>query len=90
MLLILQEYTRIAAISSKVVEEFTERCPQISERIFVDHNIVDKEEILTKAKQYDSLHFYERYVSDDRVKILTIGRLVEQKGFDIAKKFAKN
>lgn len=78
----LEKYQKIVAASNRLGEEFINSCPEYKERVVIGHNIVDDEEIISKSKEIDNLD--ERFVREKRIKIVTVGRFVEQKGFDIA------
>jgi glycosyltransferase involved in cell wall biosynthesis len=69
-------------VSNKLVNEFVERLPQYKDKTQVALNIVPAEEIKQKADEY----YPEEFTAggNEKLKILTVGRLEEQKGYDIA------
>lgn len=77
----LMQYSMIVSVSQQVQNEFLELCPGLESKAKVIHNILDIEDIQQKSLEP---------IADDRFKIngdisiLTIGRLTEQKGIDIA------
>lgn len=66
-------------VSQKVTEEFTARLGDFSGKTSVAMNIIPREEILKKG----SLFVPEEYDGTKR-SLLTVGRLEEQKGYDLA------
>lgn len=69
----------IFAVSDEVKEHFLEVYPEYGEKISVFHNLLDQKRIQRMAEQGEGF-------SDDfpGYRILTIGRLTEQKRYDIA------
>lgn len=78
---ILSCYDEFVAVSNAVGEEFKMLCPEYSENTCVIHNILDEDEIRELAELIPKGN---SYFSDNRIKLLTVGRFTEQKGFDIA------
>lgn len=78
----LQKYDKVIAVSQRLNDEFMQRCPTCKEKTQVVHNIVDADEIAQKSLQVEDLD--ERFTADNGKKLVTVGRFVEQKGFDIA------
>ena len=76
----LKKYDSIVAVSDRLREEFMSHCPVCGDRAITIHNIVDEEEIQEKAAQQPDASFQ----NDTRIKLVTVGRYVEQKGFDLA------
>ena len=78
----LNKYQRFICVSTVLKNEFLEICPEFSSQTTVAHNIIDKDEIIEK------MHFLDddiiAFQKDSALKILTVGRFVEQKGFDLA------
>lgn len=75
-------YDLIVGVSQRLSDEFSERCPELKDRTITVHNIVDSGEITEKAQ--DQSEVEPEFLCDKRFKLLTVGRFVEQKGFDIA------
>lgn len=73
-------------MSDRLTEEFKNICPDYKTRSFTLHNIVDIQDIKQKAN--DLSHVEEIFLNEKSFKILTVGRFVEQKGFDLAIKAA--
>jgi glycosyltransferase involved in cell wall biosynthesis len=73
---------RFFGVSKKIVNEFVECIPEYKEISEVFLNIVPVSEILAKADEF----YPDEYKSLDYgvLKILTVGRLEEQKGYDLA------
>lgn len=82
----LKEYHAVFGVSERLTSEFLELCPACYNKAFTLHNIVDKEEILSKAQIVSSLD--QDFLQDKKFRIVTVGRFVEQKGFDLAIKAA--
>lgn len=80
----LQQYlgccTGFYAVSKRIFEEFTAIFPEYKERTEVIYNIVPVEEILKKAQE--TAPEYET-VPEGYLKLLSVGRLEEQKGYDL-------
>lgn len=74
-------------VSQNVVNEFVELLPEYKNNTHVALNIVPVNEITEKACEYYPKEFND--ISEDKLKILTVGRLEEQKGYDIAIKVCK-
>lgn len=77
----LSAYHEIIAVSETVKKEFLDRCPEYGEITSVVHNVLDEDEIQKKSLDIPE---NDTYFSDNRVKILTVGRFTPQKGFDLA------
>lgn len=75
-------------VSKKLVDEFAERLPKYKERTQVALNIVPVQEIKEKSDEFYPKEFAK--VENGKLKILTVGRLEEQKGYDIAIQVCKN
>lgn len=75
---------RIITISDKCVNSFVEVFPKLKESVYLLENITSAKEVLDKANEDDTTE----YSKNDTVKILSIGRLHTQKGFDLAIKAA--
>lgn len=74
-----EQFARILTVSKEVERGFLKFYPQYKEKTFVFPNIIDRDNILKQAKQPGGF-------SDDYsgIRLLTVGRLVYQKGYDIA------
>ena len=80
---ILNSFDLFIGVSRRIVDEFVELCPQYADRTKIIYNIVDVEEIRRKAEDY-SVVIEKSFLGNENLKILSIGRLVKQKGFDLA------
>ena len=74
-------------VSNKLVQEFAAIFPEYQNRAQVALNIVPVNEIISKAGECYPEEFEK--VSTQKLKILTVGRLEEQKGYDIAVQVCK-
>lgn len=74
-----EQFDRIFGVSDEVKEHFLEVYPEYEEKIRVFHNIVNQKAIRAKAKKKGG--FKDGY---DGLRLLTVGRLTYQKGYDIA------
>lgn len=74
-----QGMERIFVVSSEVGEKFIRVYPQYWDKVRVFHNLLDPDEIHRKAKEGSG--FLDRF---DGIRLLTVGRLHYQKGYDIA------
>ncbi len=79
---------RFYGVSQKLVDEFVKIFPEYENKTEVALNIVPIEEIKKKAE----LEYPKEFLglSQNITKILTVGRLEEQKGYDIALSVCKN
>ena len=78
----LETYDKIIAVSTKLKDEFISILPKLKEKTKVVFNIVDSEEIISKANIISGVE--GSFLSDNKIKFLTVGRFATQKGFDIA------
>lgn len=77
---------KIITISQRCVDNFIKFFPEFKDKVFVLENISLKEEIERLASENKNIEFSDY---KDRKKLLSIGRLCKQKGFDIAIEVAK-
>ena len=82
----LKNYHAVFGVSEQITIEFRKMCSNYSNRAFTLPNIVDEKEILMKAEALSSLD--REFETDKNFRIVTVGRFVEQKGFDLAIKAA--
>lgn len=73
------KFDRIFTVSDEVKEHFLEVYPEHAEKVSVFHNLVNRDRILTMAEQ--GAGFTDGFQG---CRILTIGRLTQQKRYDIA------
>ena len=74
-----EKFDRIFTVSDEVREHFLEVYPEYEKKAFVFHNLVNQERIRRMAEQGDGFEDdFEGY------RILTVGRLTQQKRYDIA------
>jgi len=83
----LECYDGFYGVSKQLIKEFVEIFPQYKSKTELFHNIIDEETI--RKKSLDSAGAYENK-EEGIVRILTVGRLEEQKGFDIAIDVCRN
>lgn len=81
------KYDRVISVSERLTDEFVEIFPNMRGRTFTAHNIVDDAQILKMSMDKSGIE--KDYFEDNRFKILTIGRFVNEKGYDIAIKTCK-
>jgi glycosyltransferase involved in cell wall biosynthesis len=74
-----EKFDHLFMVSKEVQEKFLEVYPDLRERTSIFYNIIDHEMILQKAIEDDG--FLDAY---DGIRLLTVGRLHYQKGYDIA------
>ena len=78
----LKRYDKFACVSKQLKDEFLDIFPDFQDKTIVAHNIVDRDEI--RYKMNETSDEITALLNEPRFKILTVGRFVEQKGFDIA------
>ncbi len=74
-----EKFDRIFAVSDEVKEHFLAVYPEYASKMDIFHNLVDQEMIRRRASE--SGGFQDAY---DGMRLLTVGRLAYQKGYDIA------
>lgn len=70
---------KIITVSESIERSLSEKFPELKDKIETVENFIDEKEILEKSKEY--CDFREGY--DGKV-VLSVGRLCDQKGFDMA------
>ena len=76
------KYDKVYGVSQAVVDAFCREYPHYKDTAAVFYNVIDIEEIKRKAEQDEVVPFRDVF------NIVTVGRLTEQKGYDIAVKAA--
>lgn len=71
---------RFFCVSQQLYVEFLQYIPDYAEKTEIAYNIVPAKEILRKGEEYYPQEFEET----EGLKLLTVGRLEEQKGYDLA------
>ena len=70
---------KIVTVSNEIKNSVIKKFPSLESKTVVIENLIDEDDIKRKAKEETD------FVGDfDGIKILSIGRLCEQKGFDLA------
>lgn len=69
-------------VSKEIVEEFNQCIPEYKSKTYVAHNLIPYNKILKMSEEYYPEEFLN--IEKNRIKILTVGRLEEQKGYDFA------
>lgn len=72
-------YDKVFGVSQTVVNTFCENYPVFKEKSATFYNVIDINDIRKKADEHERIPFRK-----DTFNILTVGRLTEQKGYDIA------
>lgn len=70
---------RVVTVSKEIEESLKNALPSVATRVITVENIVDKEEIRTASKE--PADFGDDFSG---VRVLTMGRICEQKGYDLA------
>jgi len=78
----LSAYNRVIGVSAKITNEFMRLCPSLASKTKVVYNALDSKEIQAKAKEHIDISVATRIKG--KFVLLTVGRLEEQKGYDIA------
>ena len=68
-------------VAERIVDEFRQRLPEFAAITHVAHNLIPADDILRQAEEFVPTEFEP---NSDRLNILTVGRIEEQKGYDIA------
>ena len=74
-------YDRIIAVSEKIGEEMKSQMPQSADKLQVIHNYLDREEILKLSEETIGKEFDGK---ERGFKIVTVGRICQAKGYDLA------
>lgn len=70
---------KIVTVSNEIKNSVIKKFPSLESKTVVIENVIDEDDIKRKAKEDSD------FVGDfDGIKILSVGRLCEQKGFDLA------
>lgn len=77
-------YDKVFGVSKAIKNTFIGKYPRYKEKADVFYNVIDIKSILKK-----STAFYPSEFNNDKFNIVTVGRLTEQKGYDISIKAAK-
>ncbi|CCX68428.1 putative uncharacterized protein [Prevotella sp. CAG:255] len=81
---------KVCTISDVCKKSLVENFPKLSDNFKVVENISSARIINTQAKMHEEMkHANDGFAEDRRLKIVSIGRLSEQKGFDYAVEAAK-
>lgn len=80
----LPSYDKIFCVSEAVKKVFLDKYPQYQEKAEVFYNLIDTEKIVRKAEE----EFVDKQFEGE-LKLVTVGRLEYQKGYDIAIKAAR-
>lgn len=67
-------------VGQNLADEFIERFPKYRKITEVAHNLIPIKEILIRAEEF----YPKEFSGTKKIKLLTVGRLEEQKGYDIA------
>lgn len=78
------KYNKIFCVSKSVKVSFDKLYPQIDNKSEVFYNLIDKTNIIRKSTEFVPHNFKK-----NKFNIVSVGRLTEQKGFDIALESAK-
>ncbi|MCI8852342.1 MAG: glycosyltransferase [Lachnospiraceae bacterium] len=70
------------AVSGQIVKEFSDIFPEYRDRIHLARNLVPVSRILRRAEEEKAEEYAQ--VPEGCLKLLTVGRLEEQKGYDLA------
>ena len=82
----LSKYDDIIGVSSQITEEFRVLCPQLYSKTKIVYNALDRDEIEAKSEEDIDSDFMK--IIRNRLFLLTVGRMEEQKGYDTALKTA--
>ncbi|EEJ71584.1 glycosyltransferase [Lactobacillus ultunensis] len=77
-------YSKIFGVSKAIKKTFDSLYPHYREKSDVFYNVIDIKNILKK-----SIEFYPKEFKNNIFNIVTVGRLTEQKGYDLSVKAAK-
>ncbi len=82
----MERYDHCFCVSEQLFNEFTNLLPSLNEKTSISYNIISKRYIMDLAQEDTS----NKFTDEKSIKILTIGRLDHQKGYDMAIKVCKN
>ncbi len=80
----MHQYSTIFCVSKAVQAAFNKQFPEIAENTHVLYNIIDIPLILERAKELPDVD-----ICDEKLILVSVGRLEKQKGFDIAIEVAR-
>lgn len=70
---------KVVTVSEKIRSSLVSRIPSVADRVLTIENFIDREKILRLSKE--SVDFHDGFKG---LRILTVGRVCEQKGYDLA------
>ena len=70
---------KVVTVSSEIERSLKNALPRVAEKVVTVENVIDREEILHLAEE--KAEFGDDF---DGVRIVTVGRICEQKGYDLA------
>lgn len=79
---LLYKYDYFVGVCKKLSDEFINICPELSNKVVTIYNIIDENEVKLLANMPFDKDEYSNF--DDKIVLLTVGRIEEQKGYDIA------
>lgn len=77
------DFNKIFCVSKSIKEEFDSMYPNEQNKSEVFYNVLDTSEIIRKSKEFNP-----KELDSENFNIVTVGRLTEQKGYDISIKAA--
>ena len=81
----INEYSKIIAVSNALANEFSDLLPKTKQKVMAIHNYIDIDNILSLS----TIKTNDSFFLDTRYRILTVGRFVEQKGYNLALETAR-
>lgn len=76
---VLKDYNKFFCVSKAVKDEFDKLFPLFKKKSMVFYNVINNQKIIDAAERETNLPY-----NMQKINILTVGRLTEQKGIDIA------
>ena len=68
-------------VAERIADEFRQQLPEFASITHVAHNLIPADDILRQAEEFVPTEFDS---SSNKLNILTVGRIEEQKGYDLA------
>lgn len=78
------QYDRINCVCGSALESLSRKFPLITDKLHIAYNFIDTKKIIEEAAKFPDID-----ISDNQIKLCTVGRISREKGIDILTDVAK-